>query len=392
MDGTHASTLAELPAVSDDTTRASAVRSAVAAMIVLAVVMGAVYPIYLTTLDRMDIVRYISDDAYYYFNVARHVAAGDGPTADGVTMTTGFHPLYGFLLAGMHWLLSPSLDGFVSIAILTNGACYLVAGLVLYQAGALLWGRLAGMAAGLLWLINPHASLIAATGLEGAVYSLALALLVWRLAVVLNSEGGQSSAAGRGWIGQSIWLGACGGLVLLSRTDALAVMPFVVLILLTVRPGMKPGIRAAGIALTVVVSSALLGLWWWYAYKHTGTIVQGSAAIKTLWHDSKVAQAFGHNTLLTGAAYALFVWGKYLLKCFLKAVPFKWIMSMLPGVFRPADGSVSWARWAFVHTLWVFPAGVGLAYGLFIDRPRTWYYVPAVLCLTLLSAGAMSPR
>lgn len=34
------------------------------------------------------------DDAYYYFQVARHVAAGAGSTFDGVNMTNGYHPLW----------------------------------------------------------------------------------------------------------------------------------------------------------------------------------------------------------------------------------------------------------------------------------------------------------
>jgi hypothetical protein len=41
-----------------------------------------------------------------------------------------------------------------------------------------------------------------------------------------------------------------------------------------------------------------------------------------------------------------------------------------------------------LHVLWIFPLGLGLAYALFIDRPRTWYYVPALAGLLLISAGA----
>lgn len=46
------------------------------------------------------------DDAYYYFTVARNLAAGHGITVDGVHWTSGFHPLW-LLICGMaFWLAS----------------------------------------------------------------------------------------------------------------------------------------------------------------------------------------------------------------------------------------------------------------------------------------------
>ena len=34
------------------------------------------------------------DDAWYYWNIADHLAAGDGSTFDGVNLTNGYHPLW----------------------------------------------------------------------------------------------------------------------------------------------------------------------------------------------------------------------------------------------------------------------------------------------------------
>ena len=45
---------------------------------------------------------YVADDAFYYLNIARNLAAGHGPTFDGSTATNGFHPLY----MGLLWLLT----------------------------------------------------------------------------------------------------------------------------------------------------------------------------------------------------------------------------------------------------------------------------------------------
>mgnify|MGYP001100851924 CR=1 FL=1 len=42
--------------------------------------------------------RVVADDAFYYFAIARNVAAGLGPTFDGLAATNGFHPLWLLLL------------------------------------------------------------------------------------------------------------------------------------------------------------------------------------------------------------------------------------------------------------------------------------------------------
>ena len=40
----------------------------------------------------------ISDDAYYYFSVARNLGTRGMLSADGITLTNGFHPLWLFLI------------------------------------------------------------------------------------------------------------------------------------------------------------------------------------------------------------------------------------------------------------------------------------------------------
>ena len=39
-----------------------------------------------------------SDDAFYYFQIARNIATGHNVTFDGETLTNGFHPLWRALL------------------------------------------------------------------------------------------------------------------------------------------------------------------------------------------------------------------------------------------------------------------------------------------------------
>ena len=60
------------------------------------------------TLDRFDLVNLIRDgywdDAFYYFQIAYHMAEGRFSTFDGVvTRTNGYHPLWMFLLTPFYW-------------------------------------------------------------------------------------------------------------------------------------------------------------------------------------------------------------------------------------------------------------------------------------------------
>ena len=48
----------------------------------------------LDTIDR----KYVPDDTYYTLSIARSIAAGLGPTANGQDLTAGFQPLLAFLL------------------------------------------------------------------------------------------------------------------------------------------------------------------------------------------------------------------------------------------------------------------------------------------------------
>ena len=61
------------------------------------------------TLDRFDLVNLIrdgnSDDAFYYFQIAWHMAEGKFSTFDGgITRTNGYHPLWMLLITPFYWM------------------------------------------------------------------------------------------------------------------------------------------------------------------------------------------------------------------------------------------------------------------------------------------------
>jgi hypothetical protein len=79
------------------------------------------------------------DDAFYYFGIARNVAAGHGSTFDGLNLTNGYHPLWMLLATPVYAL---GLDG-------TDAARALLALQVLCYGGALaLVGVVGGRAIG----------------------------------------------------------------------------------------------------------------------------------------------------------------------------------------------------------------------------------------------------
>ncbi len=76
---------------------------------------------------------YLIDDAFYYFQVARHVVAGHGFTFDGINLSNGFHPLWMvvnlpiFAVAGRVDFLP------LRIIILVSALLTLSSGILLYQ-------------------------------------------------------------------------------------------------------------------------------------------------------------------------------------------------------------------------------------------------------------------
>ncbi|RKZ11848.1 hypothetical protein DRQ32_05040, partial [bacterium] len=94
----------------------------------------------------------VADDTYYYFTIAKNLAAGNGPTFDGLAPTNGFHPLWQlymvpfFINAGDLW--SPVRTILASTIILDG-----ISGLLVHRiVGRFAGGGYALTAAALWWL------------------------------------------------------------------------------------------------------------------------------------------------------------------------------------------------------------------------------------------------
>lgn len=125
----------------------------------------------LVSFDLVNLVRdgYL-DDAYYYFQIAKHMAAGHFSTFDGgITQTNGYHPLWMLMLVPFYWLF----DAETALFAIKAFEIVLVSMGVLLVAFAV---RLAGLPWILLFSVLPtiYATLGMLLGMEAAAGLLAL--------------------------------------------------------------------------------------------------------------------------------------------------------------------------------------------------------------------------
>lgn len=147
------------------------------------------------------------DDSFYYLQIARHVAGGDGFTFDGLNSTNGFHPLWLLTFSGLAWLVPAGAEVLMRTA-LTLQVLMLWGGVVLL--GRALrpltpWIRIA--AAGLLLNFYFVKSLV--NGMESALSFLLIAatMAVW-------SAGPRESRS------KPLVVGQLAGLCVMARLEA----------------------------------------------------------------------------------------------------------------------------------------------------------------------------
>jgi hypothetical protein len=117
------------------------------------------------------------DDAYYYLVIARNVASGHGFTADGLSPTNGFQPLWMWFLVPIAWLTSgdttrllTATHGIVIVLFAASGG--LLCDLLRRRLGLL--PALIGTAV----LLVPRFSNVLLSGMESGIANLLLVLLV----------------------------------------------------------------------------------------------------------------------------------------------------------------------------------------------------------------------
>jgi hypothetical protein len=218
-----------------------------------------------------------SDDAFYVFSVAKHLAAGHGPTVDGSHLTNGFQPLIAVLYTPLFWLSHDPWTAvrasFVLAGIIAVASIWIVARLARSFGKQPTAGPLGAPIIGaFLWTFSMTIFLNTTNGLETGLYSLLLlASLTYYIHVRNDIKDGKEVRNFRWMI-----FGTLLGLTVLARIDAAILVATI-----TVYEAIHKRIRGATrIAITAFIVSLP---WWIYNIIFFGSLMPTSAQAENSW-------------------------------------------------------------------------------------------------------------
>jgi hypothetical protein len=364
---------------------------------------------------------YSSDDGFYYFQVARNLAIGQGFTFDGLNPTNGFHPLWLFLITPL--FAFAQADPLLPLRLLVVLSALLSAGtaILLYRLVREIGSAAGGVLAGLLWIVVPSIHTISMhAGVEGGLNAFCL-VLFWYALVSFPTKASNPFRA-------LAAVGALAALAVLARLDNVFVVGAGMLWLwwrLWSPPQVgKRAIRSpwgwrlqTGVALVTPVAVTLaVYIFWNLIAFNTATPVSGQ--VKLWWGTlrntvygfpvNSAADFFGQFftddtelgpwSLLTAPLYAGAEW---LLRTTGQAVTVttrRMALLGLGGLLTIAIGALAWVQRTFLRaaatTLGLLPFLVGcilhIAYyklsGYVAQQP--WYWMAQMLML-LMAAGLL---
>lgn len=218
-------------------------------------------------------VQYVPDDAFYYMVLARNfVTLGQWTFDSGISLTSGFHPLHAYTLAGLYSLLQPAPERFVQLTVLVSFLAALPAGVA---AAVFSWRskHLFPSMLLLLFALSRNYTLNVVSGLEwGWVVSLSTLYCV----LLFTSHSPSSKVA-------YALLFMCGFLGSLARTDfGLLPAAFVAASLFWIRT--LRGRRMFTLSLAGLGGSSFgVAATFLHNYIMTGQAMQSSAQMKSFW-------------------------------------------------------------------------------------------------------------
>lgn len=153
---------------------------------------------------------YSSDDAFYYYKIARNINDGLGVTFDGLNRTNGFHPLWMVICVAVFWLARFDLFLPLRVLMLVSAAFGLGAGVLLFRLLKKYVPPETAVFAAVLWSFLPAVqAVVVQGGMETSVSAFFLMLLFYLGAEWHADAGGWRRAA----------IGFVAGLAILARLD-----------------------------------------------------------------------------------------------------------------------------------------------------------------------------
>jgi len=239
-------------------------------VVCLAATVFAFYVASVASLPLGGLVRFVPDDAFYYLKIAQNTVAGRGPTFDGLSPTTGFHPLFMLLILPIAAIFGSSPEMAIRVIVLLCATLFLLCAVVLWRIINSLAGRGAQAIAFAAAVTAPSLVFVSIGGLETA-----LALLLTLIALSLFVKMATAEAVREN---KSLLLGSIVGFAVLARTDNVFLIPAFIVGFLATGPRSRRLLHWRNLSLFVLPPiMATLGVMTW-CYLSTGTPYQSSAA------------------------------------------------------------------------------------------------------------------
>ncbi len=352
---------------------------------------------------------YVADDAFYYLQIARHLAANGHSTFDGLNPTNGYHPGWMLLMTGLARLV-PGQVTLLKASLGLEFGSHLATSLVLIPVVRRLAGPFWAWLVAAAWLLNPLPFLLALFGVEApfAQFTVAVAVWVYLIRLVPFLRPGvdfRPPTSGLVLFGLSLAFAFYG------RTDqALLAVTALVMLPGLIRAWTAPGRRASAAVrmLLCVGGPFILAILPWYAFSYAscGTVSQDSGAIKMLWHVRNISGWNIHTLVLAPLRFVAFSWlaspffalltgtfpagaataGASLLLLLLSVGALWRVARSSPAGSMPHPGGVTPL---IVLTAWLGSAYLlsGLLYGVLLGDSQLWHLAIPSLTLFVLLAG-----
>lgn len=206
-------------------------------------------------LDRI----FLPDDTYYTLSIARNMALGNGPSVDGVHLTSGFQPLIAFLLVPFFKMMSNGAQ----VVLVAIGLSALFGFINACLVGALVY-RISGMFGAAMHMalfaaLSPAVLLNNFNGLETSIAAMFALLSLYILHGVINGAGYWSC----------VLLGLAVGFSILARVDNAIVALVIGFICVRHLSWVRVGC-------VVLVAFVVVLPWWVYSLENFHTIIPES--------------------------------------------------------------------------------------------------------------------
>ncbi len=208
---------------------------------------------------------YVADDAFYYLQIARHLAATGHSTFDGLNPTNGYHPGWMLLMTACAWLI-PDRTALLRTSLGLGFGFHLATSLCLIPIMRRLTGSFWAWLIAAAWLLNPLPFTLALFGVEAPFAQFTLTVCVWvylaQIAPFLRP-----GEAFRPPAKNLLLLGGSLALAFYGRTDQILLAAAALAVLLSlIRAWTPPGGRRQAMArvLWTTGGAFVLGILPWY--------------------------------------------------------------------------------------------------------------------------------